>query len=157
MHKITTTQLTNPPNYAMPRHTTPHHTTPHYNSHKAGENADDQFYLKLELSTDSAVVGDNLEAICHVNKTSSSSSSPLSSSSSSLWYSSSTYLSSSTSISLVPQRQTQQKNYQVIWFKIFPESNADEIEIATNAYINDEFNHTGRLLRHGEDDEDDDG
>lgn len=36
-------------------------------------------------------------------------------------------------------------HYQIIWFKILPESRVEEVEIATNTFLNDDFNVTGRF------------
>lgn len=36
------------------------------------------------------------------------------------------------------------QNYQIVWFKILPDSIDDEVEIATNDFVNKEFKDTGR-------------
>lgn len=36
------------------------------------------------------------------------------------------------------------RNYQVVWFKILPDSSDDEVEIATNMFVNEEFRRSKR-------------
>ena len=77
------------------------------------------FHINLTLSREVAELGEDLKAYCHVNRTSSD-------------------------VDVIPVVE-KKKNYQVIWFKILPESGGEEVEIATNGYLNEEFQETGRF------------